>query len=213
VSKSCEQLHLLFSSQKVFKFPFNPSKLPNNGIYILFEDGEFSHGTRRIVRVGTHTGRDQLRSRLRQHFMQENKDRSVFRKNIGRALLKKAEDPFLSQWELDLTTRIAREKYQEQIDNQYLASVEKMVSGYLQEHFSFAVFEIPDKETRLNLESKIISTVSKCEECKPSLTWLGLYSPKAKIRESGLWLVNELYKEPLNESEFESLKAYLGKVS
>jgi hypothetical protein len=145
--------------------------------------------------------------------MQENKDRSVFRKNIGRALLKKAEDPFLSQWELDLTTRIAREKYQEQIDNQYLASVEKMVSGYLQEHFSFAVFEIPDKETRLNLESKIISTVSKCEECKPSLTWLGLYSPKAKIRESGLWLVNELYKEPLNESEFESLKAYLGKVS
>lgn len=212
MSKNCEQLHLLFSSQKIFKFPFNPSKLPNNGIYILFEDGEFAHGTRRVVRVGTHTGRDQLRSRLRQHFMQENKDRSIFRKNIGRALLKKAENPFLEKWELDLTTRKARERYKGQIDDQYLISVEKMVSDYLQKHFSFVAFEVIDKETRLSLESRIISTISNCEECKPSLTWLGLHSPKAKIRESGLWLVNELYKESLNESEFESLKSYLGKA-
>lgn len=211
MSKTCGQLHQLFSSQKIFQFPFNRSQIPDNGIYILFEDGEFAHGTRRIVRVGTHTGKDQLKSRLRQHFMQENKDRSIFRKNIGRALLKKANDPFLHQWELDLTTRAAREKYQAQIDQHYLTTVEKMVSDYLQKHFQFTVFEVQDKAIRMNLESKIISTISKCEECKPSPTWLGLHSPKAKICESGLWLVNELYKEPLNEVEFENLKAYLGK--
>lgn len=210
MSQICEQLHLLFSSQKMFQFPFNPSQIPNNGIYILFENGEFSHKTRRIVRVGTHTGNDQLRSRLRQHFMQENKDRSIFRKNIGRALLNKEHDPFLEQWELDLTTKAAREKHQEQIDFQYLATIEKMVSNYLQKQFQFVVFEVQDKATRLNLESKIISTISKCEECKPSPFWLGLHSPKAKIREIGLWLVNELYKEPLNEFDFDVIKNQLG---
>lgn len=211
MSKICEQLHLLFSSQKIFQFPFNPSHIPNNGIYLLFEEGEFGHGTKRIVRVGTHTGKDQLRSRLRQHFMQENKDRSIFRKNVGRALLKKRNDPFLAQWELDLTTKVAREKYQGQIDSHYQATVEKMVSDYLQKHFSFIVFEVQDKTTRLNLESKIISTLSRCEECKPSLNWLGLHSPKSKICESGLWLVNELYKDPLDEIGFENLKTYVGK--
>lgn len=210
MSRICEQLHLLFSSHRTFQFPFNPSQIPNNGIYILFENGEFSHGTRRIVRVGTHTGNDQLRSRLRQHFMQENKDRSIFRKNIGRALLNKAHDPFLEKWELDLTTKAAKEKPQEQIDFQYLATIEKMVSSYLQKQFQFVVFEAQDKAARLSLESKIISTISKCEKCKPSPTWLGLHSPKAKIRESGLWLVNELYKEPLNESDFDALKQQLG---
>ena len=38
----------------------------------------------RIVRIGTHTGENQLRSRLMQHFVKENKNRSIFRKNIGR---------------------------------------------------------------------------------------------------------------------------------
>jgi len=28
----------------------------------------------------------------------ENKDRSIFRKNIGRALLNKDNDPFIEQW-------------------------------------------------------------------------------------------------------------------
>jgi hypothetical protein len=54
--------------------PFDDSPIPLNGIYILFEDGEIAHGTNRIVRIGTHTGKDQLFSRLKQHFIQENKD-------------------------------------------------------------------------------------------------------------------------------------------
>jgi hypothetical protein len=68
---------------------------------------------------------------------------------------------------------------------------------------------VDQKDKRLDLESKIISTISRCEECGPSKQWLGIHSPKAKIRESGLWLVNELYKEPLSENDFIELETAL----
>jgi hypothetical protein len=37
--------------------------------------------------------------------------------------------------------------------------------------------------------------------------WLGLFSTKKRICESGLWLVNELYKEPLSLQDLEDLTA------
>jgi len=98
MSEICQQLHELFNDLPRYWFPFNELAIPRNGIYILFEKHEHAHGVDRIVRVGTHTGENQLRSRLKQHFLNETKDRSIFRKNIGRAMLQKAEDPFLEQW-------------------------------------------------------------------------------------------------------------------
>ena len=91
------------------------------------------------------------------------------------------------------------------LDQDRQVDIEKQVSAYIQKAFSFAVFEVESKELRLSLESKIISTVSLCDECKPSRDWLGLSSPKHKIRESGLWLVNELYKIPLSDKEVQTL--------
>jgi hypothetical protein len=87
-----------------------------------------------------------------------------------------------------------------------LNNVEKEVSKYMQENFSFAVFAVDDKKQRLELESKIISTVSLCKECNHSKDWLGNFSPKEKIRKSGLWLVNELYKEPLTVKDIDIIK-------
>ena len=55
------------------------------------------------------------------------------------------------------------------------------------------------------MESKIISTVSRCDECRPSDDWLGGSSPKSKIVKSGLWLVNEPFKMPLGAVEVERL--------
>jgi len=205
MSELCYQLHHLFQQIPRFRFPFDSKKIPLNGIYILFETGEVAHGADRIVRIGTHTGNDQLRSRLEQHFIRENKDRSIFRKNIGRAILVRNNDPFFKQWELDLTTRAAKEKYASLIDSRKQKVVEKWVTEYIQNHFSFVVFQVDDKEKRLTLESKIISTVSSCKECRPSQEWLGLYSPKDKIREGGLWIVNELYKQPLSDSDYNEL--------
>lgn len=205
MSDACRLLHQAFSRLHSFRFPFDPMVLPRNGIYILLEDGEVAHETKRIVRVGTHTGENQLPSRLRQHFMLENKDRSIFRKNIGRALLHRDHDPFLAQWELDLTTSAAKTRHAHAIDTQKLRLVEQQVSRYIQDAFSFVVLSINNKQQRLSLESKLISTISRCQQCRPSSHWLGLYSPKQKIRESGLWLVNELYKEPLSLHEAEEL--------
>jgi hypothetical protein len=202
---NCRLLHEWVHTLPDYQFPFEDVKVPKNGIYILFEKGEQAHGGNRIVRVGTHTGEGQLRSRLTQHFLTENKDRSIFRKNIGRALLARDIDPFLSDWELDLTSRAARAKHRSHIDHAKQKEVELRVSEYMRQHFSFAVIAIAHKEERLRLESRLISTVSLCTECAPSASWLGTFSPKAKIRESGLWIVNELYKEPLDEADFTAL--------
>ena len=209
MSKNCNTIHQWFNGMRKFTFPFDKQEIPENGIYILFEKGEFAHSTNRIVRIGTHTGQNQLRSRLFQHFLKENKDRSIFRKNIGRALLNKDKDPFLEKWELDLTTRNAKDKYSDSVDFEKQKEIEKRVTKHIQDNFSFVVFQIDDKDKRLYFESKLISTVSLCVECKPSKNWLGNFSPKEKIRKSGLWLVNELWKTPLNDEDMIELKQLL----
>jgi hypothetical protein len=119
-------------------------------ITLLFEQGEVAHGAKRIVRVGTHTGTSQLRSRLRQHFLVENKDRSIFRKNVGRALLNRDHDPFLPTWELDRTSRLARETHI--IDLARQSAIEALVSQYIQEHFTFIVFRVDDKTSQTYLK-------------------------------------------------------------
>ncbi len=206
----CGQLHNIFNRLNKFSFPFNEEEIPLNGIYVLFEKGEKAHNGNRIVRAGTHTGQGQLRSRLKQHFVQENKDRSIFRKNIGRAILNKDKDDFIKQWEIDLTTRQAKELFSDSIDFEKQKQIEKLVTKHIQENFSFVVFGIDDKDERLKIESKIISSISLCDECGRSTNWLGNYSPKEKIKESGLWLVNELYKEPFTKEELDKLKRILG---
>jgi len=182
------------------------ARIPKNGIYLLFEKGERGHGSNRIVRVGTHTGEGQLRSRLKQHFITPNKDRSIFRKNIGRALLSRDENPFLTDWELDLTSHAMRALHGVRINSKKQEGIEKSVSNYIQDNFSFSVIRVDGKEERLRLESRIISTVSLCDVCQPGAHWLGNFSPKSKIRESGLWIVNELYKKPLTDKDFIDLK-------
>jgi len=192
VSKICHAIHQWFNGMKKHSYPFNEQEIPKNGIYILFEEGEFAHSISRIVRIGTHTGKNKLPSRLKEHFVNENKDRSIFRKNIGRALLNKDKDPFIEQWNKKALPS-------DSVDFIKQEEIEKRVTKYIQENISFVAFQIDDKGKRLKFESKIISTVSLCDECKPSQNWLGLFSPVEKIRRNGLWLVNELWKTPLSE--------------
>lgn len=207
----CHELHQCFNNLPAHYHHFNVNNIHSNGIYILFERGEHAHGTNRIVRVGTHTGTNQLRLRLKQHYINENKDRSIFRKNVGRALLNKNHDSFLNEWNWDLTTKKAKKEYSHLVDFDYQQKIERQVTEYIQANLFFVVFSIDDKETRLKMEARIISTVSNCANCKPSSNWLGLYSPKPKIRESGLWLVNELYKLSLTRDEIFHLKKYMKK--
>ena len=209
MSEICQQVHDLFNHLPRHRFPFDVNMIPRNGVYVLFERGEYAHGGDRIVRIGTHTGEKQLRSRLKEHFIRENKDRSIFRKNIGRALLLKANDPFLAQWEWSLTSRANRARYLPLLDVEKQQQVERAVTAYIQENFSFVVFEVDEKSDRLYWEKRIIATVSLCEACRPSPEWLGRYSPKAKIRESGLWQEQWLYKTPHTQTELNTLAQML----
>lgn len=198
----CHLLHQLAAQLPLHSFPFAERAIPENGIYILFEEGEHSHDRLRIVRVGTHTGDRQLRPRLRQHFIQENKDRSIFRKNIGRALLHQANDPFLADWDLDLTTAASRVLHASRIDREKQRLVEVAITKHIRARFRFVVIPVASKAQRLRWESRMVSTIAACPVCTPSLGWLGHCSPIPKIRTNGLWQVNELFNEPFSESEF-----------
>lgn len=206
LAETCTQVHRFTWGLNRHHFPFDGAIIPNNGLYILFEKGEVGHEGERIVRIGTHTGEGQLPSRLAQHFINPNKDRSIFRKNIGRALLAKEGDPFLKFWEIDRTTRKAKEAWKGKIDESKQAAVEDRVSRYIQESFSFVVFDLNEKADRLALEAKLIGTVNQCPVCRPSGGWLGRYSPKQRIRESGLWLIQGLAADPLSPSDMAFMK-------
>ncbi len=201
IAQNCNLVHQRLRRAERFSFPFEKYSIPQNGIYVLFEKGEFAHGGERIVRVGTHTGQSQLPSRLFQHFLNENKDRSIFKKNIGRAILSKRKDSFLEKWDLDLTSKKMKKKHLRFIDQDKQRQVEKEVSKYIRNNFTFCVFRVDSKVKRLRLESRIISTLSHCWECGPSIRWLGNFSPKKKIQQSGLWQINELWKMPLTSRD------------
>lgn len=202
------ELHQIFNEKKRYSFPFEHfiNEIPKNGIYIIFENGEKYETFDRIVRVGTHTGNNQLHSRLNQHFIKENKNRSIFRKNIGRCFLNKDNNPYLRLWELDITSRAEKEKNLKLLDLDFEKKMEKRISNYIQTNFSFCVFQIDTKDDRLFWESKIVSTLAKATDIKSSENWLGNQSTKDKIRVSGLWQVNELYNDSLTELEFDQLK-------
>ncbi len=211
MSKLCAALHDSARRKPRIGFPFEPATIPANGIYLLFEKGERGHGGERIVRVGTHRGDDNLLSRLREHFLVENKDRSIFRKNIGRALLAKDDDPFLAHWEYDLTSREGRAANEGKVSLKKKDATEHRVTEYIRERFSFVIIPLGrGTKARLALEDRLISTISLCEECKASPRWLGQHSPVEKIRESGMWNVQGLWKTPIDAADFNVIKAVRG---
>lgn len=189
VSETCSLLHRLVAERRRFEPPFGDPRMPTHGVYFIFEAGEPGHGVDRIVRIGTHTGsRSVLADRLREHFINANKDRSIFRKNIGRALLNKASDPFLVDWDKDLTTRSSRALHCHEINLAKQEAVEKQVTEYMLSAFQVtSIACAPDG--RRSLEANLISTVANCRECVASASWLGRYSPLALIRDTGLWQV------------------------
>lgn len=202
------ELHALFNSLKRYSYPFENllSEIPKNGIYVKFEKGEKTGSLDRVVRIGTDTGDNQLHSRLFQHFQKENQRRSIFRKNIGRAILKRNSSDYLKYWELNITSKVDKEKNLKFIDLEFEKEIEKQISGYIHNSFTFCVFKVETKEERLFWESKIIATIAQSNSVKPSVNWLGNHSPKEKIRQHGLWQIQELKGSSLTQTEFENLK-------
>jgi len=205
----CNELHQLCSELPRYEYKFNVSDLPKNGIYIVFEKGEKAHNTDRIVRIGTHTGQNNLPVRLKEHFYNENKNRSIFRKNIGRAFIQ--NDKYLEIWNKDFIPKKNREQYANKINPKKQADIEQQVSDYIRKNISFVILPVENEKQRLALEAKIIGTVSLCKECFPSKKWLGLSSSKKNIRLSGLWQKQHLFSTSLNDEEIKILEKLVKK--
>ncbi|MDE3042578.1 MAG: hypothetical protein KGJ82_18680 [Nitrospirota bacterium] len=226
MTDTCRWLHERLESLPFIKYPFNPSDLPENGIYCFYEKGEvWGHdGLRpRIVRIGTHKDGN-FKSRIAEHYlladekmkfdetMSAPKDRSIFRKNIGRALLSKSRDQYADLWDEDFTTSANRNKYRILRDIAHEMKIERKITNLLRETFSFRFVSVPEESARLGssgLERALIGTCAGCDSCGPSSGWLGLHSTKSKIRDSGLWLVQHLSAPSLTELQKKILERYI----
>jgi hypothetical protein len=117
----------------------------------------------------------------REHLYTPNKDRSIFRKHVGRCLLAKDEAPFLAQWEIDLTPKTSREMNAHKVDKVRLQEVETEVTRYMNENFSFVVLRFDSQAERLHLVECLLSTIFRCRDCGPSGTWLGKFHPTSAV--------------------------------
>jgi len=205
VSKACERLHQIVSKFPRFKADFNPTDIPFNGIYFLFERGESYKEYDRIVRIGTHRGQNNLAKRILKLLVTPNKDSSIFRKHIGRCILRRDNDPFVDLWEIDLIPKANREKYAHLINMETLSSVETDVSRYMTENISFSVISVFQQSDRMLYEGRLITTVAQCSECRPSTNWLGLHHPNSIIATTGLWNIQGRNEHALTEEEIETL--------
>jgi len=160
MSEQCRWLHEKLEQLPLVKFPFCLDELPENGIYFFYEQGEtWGHGgiKPRIVRVGTHRDGN-FRRRIAEHYLLNeaktnfNKDkpkpsdRSIFRKNIGRALLKKNENPYLKIWEIDFMTRNNKMKFSNQRDINKEQETERQITELLRDNFAFRFMEHPQSK-------------------------------------------------------------------
>ena len=205
MSKACEMLHRIVAALPRYNAGFNPHDIPANGVYFLFEKGEHAHNGERIVRVGTHTGQNNLPQRLMEHLLTENKDRSILRKHIGRCLLNRKHDPFASSWEIDLTEKANRKKYPQLIDSDAQAAIEREVSLYMMESFTFSVISLDKKEDRLNSEKRFIGTLFQCKECVASSDWLGKWHTNHNILSSGIWNIQGQNGDAFTEESLQVL--------
>jgi hypothetical protein len=224
----CKRLHELAQKLPETRWPLDLSHLPRNGIYFFYEVGEiWGHGddNPRIVRVGTHR-EGNFRSRIADHYVIDErkmefsqnqaapKDRSIFRKNLGRSLLHRDRDPYEPIWNIDFTTRASRERNAARRDVEKEKQIEYQVTRILRERFMFRWIEVEGQKRRMGsqgLEATLIGTLARCDECCPSPNWLGRFSPKPKIAKSGLWLEQHLQAAEFTEDSIADVEARFGR--
>lgn len=170
---------------------------PERGVYFFFEPGEFRSGpinVQRVVRIGTHAltlkSRTTLWNRLSQHrgtlnSKGGNHRGSIFRLLIGEALSNREPSIKSLTWGQNSSApRNVRLAEQE---------LEILVSDYIGS-MTLLFIPVPDAAGRESargiIERNSIALLS-CFRDKsidqPSSDWLGKYSGRLRVRESGLW--------------------------
>jgi hypothetical protein len=170
--KVSRAIHRLAWSLARYRYPPPPSGLPENGIYLMFEDTEITSEGPRIVRVGIHRGQGRLRRRLAYH-VADRRGSSVFRRHVGRALLNRAgADPDeIARW-CDRTKP--------------MPEWEERTTAYISGNVSYCCIRVDDLAERAALEKWLIGTLSAQPLAAPSTEWLGRSADEA-ISKSGLW--------------------------
>lgn len=202
----CQLIHDKLNEFERFNYPFYKEDLPQSGIYVIFENREIAHGGDRIVHIGTHIEDRGLERRICEIFEKENKNRSILRKNIGRCILSKQCNEYIRIWDKDTTSANVKKEMDGFIDIEFERKIEEQITKHIVENFSFVVIPENDKTLRKEIKNELISEISRCKQCGPSLNWLGSYSTKIKIKESGLWNEQGLYKENLTNYIVEKLE-------
>ncbi len=175
--------------------------LPKQGVYFFFDEKEptkFSTSLPRLVRIGTHGvslgSVATLRTRLRTHFGTRagagNHRASVFRLHVGRAMIERdgLQEAYPNWGKGQSAPKNITEKE---------APLEAMVSEYVG---NLRVLFIPVVDTagtgsmRATIERQFITmfTEGHCSIEESSLAWLGQFSDKSSIRDSGLWNVRDV---------------------
>jgi hypothetical protein len=206
----CFKMHNLFNKMPRYSYQSINKVDFDNGIYIVFENRETYHDMDRIVRIGTHNTQGRLKPRLKDHFSRENKDGSIFRKNVGKALLSRNGDSYLDVWaansrNIDLISR----QFGDRFDVERQRDIERKVSTYMRENFTFACFPVETVQERLRLEEGIISTLNSSSDFVSSENWLGRHHPVIEISGSGMWLVKGLNGDALSQDEFYNISMYV----
>lgn len=175
---------------------------PQRGLYILFEPGECRSSRskcQRVVRVGTHAvsrgAKSTLWGRLRTHKGTENglgsHRSSIFRLHVGRAIMAKErlENSALSWGKGQSADRQVRENevWLERRVSEWMSNIQVLWLSVLDEPSA--------KSDRAFLERNMIGLFSTSgrRSDPPSPGWLGSYSPRKEIRDSGLWNLDHLH--------------------
>jgi hypothetical protein len=215
-TKSCQWLHEHLEGLPIFKYHeglLSDGHLPDNGIYFFYQKGEtWRHGGSRprIVRVGTHRGDGNFPHRIGEHFLTDG--RSIFRKNIGRALLHREGDDYLKIWTLDFIEKLRRLRRGTSAEAACERGIQRRVTAVLHRNFWFRFIVVDEQDRRREWESRLIGTVAGCPSCRPSAGWLGRYSPIERIRTGKMWLVQHLDSEGIDETASKAILGAIGKT-
>jgi hypothetical protein len=190
---------------------------PPRGVYFFFEAGEDrreSGDGPRVVRVGTHAltdgSRATLRQRLAQHRGQDsgggNHRGSIFRLLVGQALLTRGDQPSCKSW--GVKGDVAKASATLSADRAALvaaeAPVECAVSSYITA-MPCLLLEVDDKpgprSLRGTIERNAIALLSNYRRAPldpASPIWLGQFSDRPLVSESGLW--NQRHTEDTHDA-------------
>lgn len=188
---------------------------PRRGVYFFFEEGEVrreSGNGQRVVRVGTHAlssgSKTSLWQRLSQHAGQKksgggNHRGSIFRLLVGEAMKRRDGLTEPASWGIGSHPAATAEKLA-QTAGQVRSSesaLEQAVSAYISRMPFLAVAVEddagPDSERGLIERNAIalLSNFGRSSLDAPSPSWLGSWSGRNRVRESGLWNNNHVDEE------------------